>query len=223
VTRLSRFSTRASSRPLGRITGAMFAIALLVESGCLIPQSIDQLDPDAGQHPAPHIVIEQIPEDMLAPKLTLYRQGPLDAAESPGCHCNMPLTLNLVEEADPSITLQARWFIDYDPDKLSTQASPQETDIRGDFNGSVFRSIPILIFDADQLGILNSGLHIVEVVIADKEGFDDSQEARFPHRSVKPGYESAVYRLAIQLDYEQNPATPQCLATPPVVRTGCAQ
>src|ERR1700709_708200 len=103
MTRLSRSSTGTVRRSLSRLPGALFAIALMVESGCLIPQSIDATDADAGPHPAPHIVAEQIPDYMRPPILTLDRQDQLDAAESSACHCELQLNLKQVEEEDPAI------------------------------------------------------------------------------------------------------------------------
>jgi hypothetical protein len=221
MTRLSRFSTGTMRRSLSRLPGAMFAIALMVESGCLIPQSIDATDADAGPHPAPHIVIEQIPDYMQTPVLILDRQDQLDAAESSACHCELQLNVNQVEEEDPAVTLQARWFLDYDPQDAGTHAVlPPISDMNGLFDGPTIRTVPIFHLDADALGFTSNGRHIVEVVIADKEGFDNTNGARLPSRSVRAGYESTVYRMVVQVNVTQA-AGQRCSGNLPSVRVNC--
>src|SRR5689334_9259557 len=96
--------------------GAALAILSLVlvcpQGGCLVPQTIDPKV--ATPHPPPHFVVETIPAYLLAPVLTLTRQGAGDAVQTPPCHCQLEFNGLVVEEQDPTITLEARWFIDYD-------------------------------------------------------------------------------------------------------------
>src|SRR3954468_13570914 len=74
--------------------GARLALTLGVlvcaQAGCLIPQAVDPKD--AGPHPSPQIVVENIPEDLLSPVLTLRKQGTGDAAQTPPCHCVLEFT-----------------------------------------------------------------------------------------------------------------------------------
>jgi hypothetical protein len=200
----------------------MFAIALLVESGCLIPQSIDAI-PDAGEHPAPQIVVEQIPDYMLTPVLNLYSRGPLDVAESAACHCYLQMDLKEISEADPTITLEIRWFLDYDPNDPSSQGIHGQFDIGGTFGGDTLRPVDPFKFDPDLDSAITTGLHVVDVVIADQAGFDNTPNALLPNRSPKPGYQTASYRFAVQVNLAQDPAIPRCPNALPSVRKGCTE
>ena len=222
MTRLSRFSSWGASRSLRRLAGAMFAFALMVESGCLLPQSIDAI-PDAGA--APHIVVEKLPDYMLFPTtVQYYFQGPADLAESANCHCELDLTVNEVEEADPVVPLEARWFLDYDPSNNKTHiplvgAIP----IGGAFNGSTTRPVPALKFDPGNDGKITDGPHVLDVVIAARDGFDPSESAPLPGRSVLPGFQSTAYRINVQVTLSPNQALQQCVTAGASVRVGCAK
>ena len=221
MTRLSRFSNRGVPRSLSRLFGAMFAFALLVESGCLLPQSVDAI-PDAGA--APHIVVETLPDYMVAarPIVTYYLQGPADLAESAACHCELDLTVGQVEEADPVVPLEARWFIDYDPTKRDTHvALVAPIPIGGTFNGPTTRTVDPLPFDPGRDAKITSGLHVLDVVIAAKDGFDPSLNAPLPGRSVLPGFQSTAYRINVQVNLSPDPAIPNCKTEGASVRVGC--
>jgi hypothetical protein len=56
-------------------------------------------------------------------------------------------------------------------------------------------------------------VHIVEVVVGETNGFDDSSSATRPGRTMKPGYVSAEYRFALDVTLQQVPG--QCPRTPP--------
>jgi hypothetical protein len=211
VTRLSWFSSAAIPRSLWRARGSMLAVWLLVESGCLVPQRIDELNADAGPHPAPHFVLQDIPDYLLAPILTLNRQGPADAVASTPCLCHLTLSVPFVEEEDPSVTLLSRWFVDYDVSLPSSQSIWDQRPIPGDVNTlNPVRPVPSFNFDADTHGIVTNGVHIVEVVVGDQNGFDNAPTAAIPHRSMLPQYESAVYRFAVQVNVTQDPNQPHC-------------
>lgn len=232
MTGLSRSSAGTPRRSLYGLPGVMFAIALMVEPGCLIPQSIDALDLDAGPHPVPHFVVEAIPDYMRVPVLALYRQGAGDPAQSTPsgtCHCQLLLALPLVEEQDPTVTLQVRWFLDYDatkqPNPIVAPLSPSIT-LTGSFDNPVTqRKMDPYPFDADARGILADGLHVVEAVVADQAGFDDSA-TDLPFRTMKPGYEADVYRFFIQVTVTPDPKQQHCPGvnpTPPSERVNCTQ
>jgi hypothetical protein len=192
----------------------MLAFTLLMESGCLIPQSIDAIDSDAGPHPAPHFVLGSIRSDLLAPVLTLNRQGPADATASPPCLCQLVLDAPDVEEDDPTVTLQSRWFVDYNLSVPSSQVFFSPRDIPGSFTDlATERQVPLFNFDADSHGIVTNGVHIVELLVGDRDGFDDTSVA-LPNRAMKPGYEAALYRFTVQVNVTQDPNQPHCATQP---------
>src|SRR6266436_3606080 len=94
--------------PLASILGVL----VCAQVSCLIPQTVDPIV--AAPHPAPYFVVEQIPSYLSPPQLTLLRQGLGDAALAPACHCQLWFDGLFVHEDDPTITLQAKWFVDYD-------------------------------------------------------------------------------------------------------------
>jgi hypothetical protein len=81
------------------------------------------------------------------------------------------------------------------------------------------RTVPTYEFDADRNGIVQSGVHIVDVVIGESDGFDKSTSAALPNRSMLPGYFSTEYRFAVNVRVEQVPG--QCPRTPPSEPRGC--
>jgi len=95
-------------KPLASILGVL----VCAQVSCLIPQTVDPIV--AAPHPAPYFVVEQIPSYLSPPQLTLLRQGLGDAALAPACHCQLWFDGLFVHEDDPTITLQAKWFVDYD-------------------------------------------------------------------------------------------------------------
>jgi hypothetical protein len=57
---------------------------------------------------------------------------------------------------------------------------------------------PVLFdFDADALGV-SDGFHAVDVVVGETAGFDDSATT-LPFRTMKTGYEAAVYRFFVEV------------------------
>jgi hypothetical protein len=207
VTRLSWFSSAAVLRSLWRARGAMLAFSLLVQSACLIPQQIDQLGADAGVHPAPHFVLTSLSPDLLVPILTLDRQGSADTATP--CVCHLVIAAPSVFEEDTSVTLQSRWFVDYDQSVPTSQVIRGGIPIVGNFSAqNPVRPVDAFSFNVDLLGISTSGVHVVEVLIADRDGYDDEAgiAAGFPFRTMKPDYEAALYRFVVQ--YNVTPPDP---------------
>src|SRR2546430_1946883 len=91
---------------------AILAAVVGPQGSCTGPQPIHaSAEPP---HPAPHIVLESIQPYLLARVLTLYQQGSTDLAASPQCHCRLEFDSLSVQEQDSTVTLEARWFIDYD-------------------------------------------------------------------------------------------------------------
>ncbi len=188
-------------------------VGVCLQMSCLIPQSVDPAD--ATPHPPPLMLVSQFPPDLLAPTLTLIRQGSADAALSPPCHCEL-LFEGITVEADPDLQLDARWFVDYDDNVQSSHAIRiiQKLDPLTDEPKQLTRTLPSFQFDANAgNGITQSGVHIFEVVVGETVGFDDSSSALRPNRSMKTGYVSAEYRFALQVTLEPVPG--QCPRTPP--------
>jgi hypothetical protein len=189
-------------------------VLVCAQAGCLIPQSVDPKD--AGPHAPPHVVVENIPDYLLAPVLTLRRQGTVDATQNPPCHCVLEFTGISVADEDPTIDLTARWFVDYDATKPATVFPRAQEELPGNFNDvtqTVRELKNVFQLDADAMNIVTSGTHIVELVVGEKTGFDTTSAASQPNRSMLPGFVSAIYKWAIDVHLEQ--VTGQCLTAPP--------
>ena len=187
------------------------------QGGCLVPQTVDPKV--VSPHPPPHFVVEKIQSYLLAPVLTLIRQGTVDAAQTPPCRCRLEfggVDGLVVEEDDPTITLQARWFLDYDAASPSSTLIWNSETLPGNFDDvtAVERSLqtPSFLLDADEKLIFTSGVHVVEVVVGESDGFDPSSTTQ-PNRAMKPGYTPAVYRFFVDVRVEQVPG--QCPQTLP--------
>lgn len=182
--------------------GAALAILSLVlvcpQGGCLVPQTVDPKV--ASPHPPPHIVVETIAPYLAAPILTLKPQGTADVAP---CHCVLEFSGLAVEEQDPTIRLEARWFIDYDASVPASNLVWLRDVIEGTFDDPLAtqRNLGAFIFDAAQARIGSSGPHVVEVVVGESEGFDPSSTA-LPNRAMKAGYTPAVYRFFVDVRVE---------------------
>ena len=229
MTRMSRPASSAEGRALpntlkrdGSRAGPALAFEVLVlvcalaNQSCLVPQSVDPIV--ESPHPPPHFVLDLIPSYLLVPILQLYRQGSADQRPSPPCHCKLEFSKLFVEEDDPTITLQARWFVDYDPNDPRLAGAVFSNDLGPvDFNNTdTIRPVPSYDFDADRLGIFSNGDHVVEIVVAESAAFEAS--TTLPNRAVKTGYTSAVYRFFINVKWDPDSARPTCPDVPPSVR-----
>jgi len=96
----------------GAALASILVVVVCLQVSCMVPQTIDAIV--ESPHPAPHIVLESIQPYLLARVLTLYQQGSTDLAASPQCHCRLEFDSLSVQEQDSTVTLEARWFIDYD-------------------------------------------------------------------------------------------------------------
>jgi hypothetical protein len=207
---------RLDSRAVRR--GVALAILCLLacpQGGCLVPQTVDPKI--VSPHPPPHFVVETIPAYLLPPLLSLTRQGATDFAQTPRCHCQLEFNGLVVEEQDATISLQARWFIDYDVAVLSTTRIWLTDVLAGNFDDVTATERPLRLFslDADAVGIVSSGPHVIEVVVGESDGFDPASTT-LPNRAMKPGYTPAVYRFFVNVIVEQVPG--QCPQALPSVR-----
>jgi len=196
-------------------SGAALAIGLGVlvcpQISCLIPQDVNPTQ--TTPHEVPHFIVETIPSYLLPPILTLVRQGTQDAALSPPCHCRLEFDQLSVEE-NPTVALQARWFVDYDTTNPASVQAKLTQEIAPDLSDPTNTTRPLgtYLFDADQVGIVTSGVHIVEVLVGESVGFDPTSTT-LPNRAMKPGYTAALYRFAVDVRVEQ--VVGQCPRTPP--------
>jgi hypothetical protein len=200
-------------------------IAVLVcaqfSAGCMVPQNVDAIQTEP--HPPPQFLVGvgEFPDYLLAPQLQLYRQGAADAAQTPlPCHCVVEIPPLSISEPDPTIDLTARWFVDYDLSVARSTSPVRAEALPGTFNDATAtrRQIGKFDFDADALQILSSGPHVLEVVVGETAGFDDSPATGEPNRTPKAGFTFAVYRFFINVKVEQDPTRPSCPSVPPSVR-----
>ena len=204
------------------LRGAKLAFPLGVivcAQACLVPQNVEPVAPGTP-HPAPHFVLESVPSYLVAPVLQLVRQGSLDAAANPPCHCQLQIPPLPIEEDDPTVDLEARWFIDYDQALPRTQVVFRRDTggkLQGTFDNATLlqRAVPEFDFDADLL-VNPSGLHKLEVLVGETAAFDDSSTAALPNRTPKVGYALALMQFTINVDVQQDRAS--CPSSPPSVR-----
>ena len=148
------------------------------------------------------------------------RQGSADATATPPCHCDLELTIPFVEEDDPTVTLQIRWFIDYNPAVPATVRPWQDYSLDGSFdNPSTIRALTQTFdFDADAAGIVTNGIHIVTAVVGEKTGFDDSPTAARPNRTMKGGFAADEYPFTVNVSVQQDASRPTCPVEKPSLR-----
>jgi hypothetical protein len=206
----------------GAALASILGVLVCAQVSCLIPQTVEPIV--QAPHPAPYFVVEQIPSYLSPPQLTLIRQGAVDAALAPACHCQLWFDGLFVHEDDPTITLVAKWFVDYDVTNPSSVRPWASNQMDGTFDDPtrIVRSVLTFQFDADAVGIVTSGVHLVEVVIGETNGFDPSSTTQ-PNRAMKAGYTPAVWRFPVNVRVEQVPG--QCnqppAQSPPSVRVSC--
>jgi hypothetical protein len=188
---------------------AFAALSSIVLSGCLIPQDVDPVSDRA--HPPPRILFESIPNEYLVPFLTLPR------ATRTGCKCTLRLVVPRVAFDDASVTLEARWFVDYQPN--SAAVFRQAEFLRGslDFTQKT-RDGPSLDVNADAFS--GDGFHAVDVVVAEDGAFkaEGATPSPKPFRTlISTAYESAEYRFFINV--KTDPDAVEC--GPPALFLAC--
>jgi hypothetical protein len=204
--------------------GILVALLAAGLSACLVPQSVDAAD--TRLHTVPVIDLSSLPNYFMAPTNPLYKQAQDDKTQQ--CRCQLQLKIPVVNDDDPTIDLQARWYVDYDLGTPQSQLPANIQDLPGSFNTPGRSRGPVTFnFDADQLG-LAAGLHVIEVVIAERQGFagDNDQTVSFPHRSLLPGFEGTTFKFVADVK-DSAPGVTQCdrntpLRSPPLIRS-CAQ
>jgi hypothetical protein len=155
-----------------------------------VPQSVDSQQ-NRVKYP-PRVVVESLDPKLVGTiKLT---HGQLDSQAA--CSCRVVVEVPQLEELDATLNLEARWFVDYDPDKITTQRPVQTQFLAGTFNSSsAVRQGPKLEFDLTALG-LGDGTHVVDVVVAEQGAFDDTATT-LAYRAVGTGYASAAHRFVV--------------------------
>ncbi|GAC1341766.1 MAG: hypothetical protein NVS2B9_10490 [Myxococcales bacterium] len=210
-----RSGTRKVPVPLVRLPGPRLALqsvgAVLLAAGllqgCLVPQSIDPAT--SRLHQPPRISVQNIPIYLLGPTATLQRSS----LDPQGCSCNVALSVPVILDDDPLATLEARWFLDYDPAGQPLTQRPIRTElIPGSFDATAVerRGLKPLIFDVKEFGITGDGYHVVDVVIAEQDGFD-KDNTTLRNRALKPGYESTEHRFVVNVTTNNNARCPTVL------------
>ena len=199
----------------GAALASTWGVLVCAQAGCLIPQTVDAIV--ATPHAPPQLVPENMPPYLLPRVLTLFQQGANDVSASPPCHCRLEFDGLSVEEPDSTVTLEARWFVDYDPSNLPSTRFVFNEPVPGNFNDVTQTTRPLTMFrfDAAQLGIVSSGLHVVEVVVGETTGFNPASTT-LPNRAMLQGYTAATYKFVVDLHLEQ--ISGSCPSTPPSLR-----
>jgi hypothetical protein len=212
---------RACEKGRGASRDVLLALLAAGLSACLVPQSVDGAD--TRQHTVPVIDLSSLPSYFMAPTTPLYKQAPDDATQQ--CRCVLQLVVPVVNDDDPTVDLQARWYVDYDLGTPQSQLPANIQDLPGSFNTPGRARGPVTFnFDADQLA---AGPHVIEVVIAERQGFaKDSDQVNFPHRSLLFGFEGTTFKFVAAVKDSAAGVT-QCdrntpLRSPPLIRL-CAQ
>ena len=200
----------------GAALASTCGVLVCAQAGCLIPQTVDPIV--ASPHAPPQFVPENMPPYLLARVLTLFQQGASDVSASPPCRCHLEFDGLTIEEPDSTVTLVVKWFVDYDPSNLpSTRPVFGEDNLLGNFNDVTLTTRPLAtyVFDAAGEGIVTSGLHVVEVVVGEKDGFDPASTT-LPNRAMKEGFTAATFKFVVDVHLEQIAGS--CPSTPPSKR-----
>ncbi len=199
----------------GAALASTWGVLVCAQAGCLIPQTVDPIV--ASPHAPPQIVPENMPPYLLPRVLTLFQQGASDVSASPPCHCHLEFDGLSVEEPDSTVTLEARWFVDYDPSNVPSTRVVFSDQIAPNFNDVTQTTRPLrtFVFDAANAGIVSSGLHVVEVVVGETTGFNPASTT-LPNRAMLQGYTAATYKFVVDVHLEQIAGS--CPSTPPSLR-----
>jgi hypothetical protein len=197
-------------------------------SACLLPQSVDQ---NSNRVPTvPTIDLNTLPTFLLEPSIPIYLAGTADAAANPPCHCVLQLVIPVIEDEDPTIDLEARWFVDYDfnGSPLSQQIAAQQV-LPGDLTGqqATIRGPVQFDFEAESRANDPNRFHVIEMLVAEREGFD-VDNAPPAHRALKRepvAYDGSTLKINVEIRVS---ASPQCdqntdVRSPPLVRVCPAQ
>ena len=101
-------------------TATALGLLLLAGTGCLVPQEIEEAEPQREGNAPPRIV-------QRAPALS-------DVITQNGCTQGIPFSLEAIEDFDRGDDLEVRWFVNYGPDateplaRTTIPASPEMRD-----------------------------------------------------------------------------------------------
>jgi hypothetical protein len=202
------------------VTVLLLSVAL---SGCLVPQSVD---PDTTRLPTvPVIDLSQLPSHMLIPMLPLYKQSQVDVDQ--GCVCHLQLVIPVIKEDDPTVDVQARWFLDYDLGIPGSQRPILTQNFQGSFSDPAVTRGPVTLdLDADSLG-LAEGPHVVEMMIAERAAFAaDTQQPPFRALVVRPPFDATTFKMVVDVKPSASGQTPCDRNTPiriPPLQRVCTQ
>ncbi|TMB32581.1 MAG: hypothetical protein E6J61_07280 [Deltaproteobacteria bacterium] len=158
---------------------------------------MEQNDNASRQHTVPIIDLSSLPSYLSSPSIPVYLQGTDDVG--PQCHCHLQLQVPNITDQDPTIDLQARWYVDYDlgtPPSQLPAAVP--TDLPGSFSQpGLSRGGVAFDIDADALA---PGIHVIELVVAEKQGFaPDNANVILPHRSLLLGFDGTTLKIVVEV------------------------
>jgi hypothetical protein len=176
--------------------GVVLALLAAGSSACLVPQSVDA---NSSQHTVPVIDVSSVPNYFMTPTIPTYLQSPEDKTQQ--CRCQLRFVIPTVTDDDPTIDVQARWYVDYDLGTPGSQGPANIQDLPGSFSDPGKARGPVTFnFDADQLGLV-AGLHVIEVVIAERQGFagDNDSNVSFPHRSLLQGWNATTLKFVAEV------------------------
>jgi len=181
------------------------AVLLVLAQGCLMPQSVDPVN--TRPHTIPRVDLTNLPDYLLQPFLTLNAQGPADLAANPPCHCQLDVGIRAIIADDPTVDVEVRVFVDYDVNVARSQPPVDRIPLSGSFTSSeTTRLLPTLQFDSAKLG--GQGLHVVELVVAEREGFAATTVFP-PQRAMQPNFESSTFKFVVQV-LPQDPSRQSC-------------
>src|SRR5256885_108965 len=149
----------------GAALASILVVVVCLQVSCMVPQTIDAIV--ESPHPAPHIVLESIQPYLLARVLTLYQQGSTDLAASPQCHCRLEFDSLSVQEQDSTITLEVRWFIDYDTANIPSTRIAFSDQIAPNFDNVTQTIRPLRTFAFDAAA---ANLSVVQVEVRPPSG-----------------------------------------------------
>jgi hypothetical protein len=197
-------------------------VALFALSACLVPQSVDPVT--TRPHTVPTIDLASLPGYMYSPEVPIYLQGPADTSVSPQCRCVLRLQIPVVKDDDPTIDLEARWFVDYDINGSALSQAPANTQILGgSFTDPGLARGPVTFdFDPFLSGISkDDSVHVIEMVIAEQQGFATDASGRPPpRRALLPGWDGSTFKIVARVHAssasrcDRNPA----VISPPLQR-----
>jgi len=186
------------------------AIALfLFAQGCLVPQSVDELN--TRPHSIPRVDLTKLPVYLLQPVLTLDPQEQADLTSTPTCHCQLDVSIPEIIADDPTVDIEVRIFVDYDVNVTASQPPIDRIRLDGSFTRTeTFRRLQPIVLDSSKLR--GEGLHVVELVIGERQGFALTDVSP-PQRAMLPDFESSTFKFVVQV---LKPNTkPQSCGDPP--------